>query len=59
MRKNQTLVTDCLVPDQCTGLQIKDLPQGDLKTLNSVPLVQIDSSKHGHFALSDLLLEMG
>lgn len=57
MVKNETLSTDCLLPEFPTDLRINDMNANDVNTFNSLHLVDLQKELHGKFGLTDLILE--
>ena len=48
-----------LVPTEPSSLKISDLDAEDMYTLNALHRVEFDREKHGKYALSELITEIG
>lgn len=57
--KSINSIGDSLLPANHSHKKINSVSAEDLFTLNSIPRVEIDRSKHGNYALNDIILELG
>lgn len=57
-KRNVLNLRDSLIPNKPSGLTLNDIDAKNYYTLNSISKVEFDRTKHGKYALNDLVLEL-
>ena len=57
--KESLLGQHAMVPEKPSSLRLDSITHKDLETLNGISQVEFSAERHGHFALNDLVVELG